>query len=408
MRVRVEHIIVIADHRVHPGGHIQAHFIGTYLPGLTLGQQRFPVKSILPVQQLEYRLIDPVKMPSGPWTGGGIAVCFVTDAHLLLRSQNQNLAGQPLLAENLKGLPGHFPGDGLGSQVKHLLRDPLPHGTHGWKHCGHGLSQACGGLEKQLLFPQDGPVDAAYHFPLPFPVGKWEFQPLHGRIPLLFPLVLPVGPAVIGIQQPVKPFSQFFHGVGKGKTPDFLRIQIAVGHLHPHLFLILLSSPDQRVTLRLGQMYRRRLRQRCHIPVDSFDLIDGKALIPGDNPIRPSLQPDGKIIVFLLIGQRHLRLVSPAHLPLNLPVDPAALGHSLPVSQSASSIVQIPRPENKFHQISHGNPNHLMLHRCPSFPISLLRLLYHKKRAKPCPPCSSGLVPTSAYTAFPPKRGNCF
>ena len=205
-----------------------------------------------------------------------------------------------------------------------------------------------------------------------------------------------------------KPHGQCLKCINFPEIPNFFRIQIAVGHLHPHLFLILLSSPDQRVTLRLGQMYRRRLRQRCHIPVDSFDLIDGKAFIPGDNPIRPSLQPDGKIIVFLLIGQRHLRLVSPAHLPLNLPVDPAALGHSLPVSQSASSIVQIPdRRINSTRFLTE-----IRITSCSTavrpFPYHICGYYIIKKRAKPCPPCSSGLVPTSAYTAFPPKRGNCF
>ena len=94
IHIGIEHIIIIADHRIHPGRGIQTHFKGTHLPFFCLFKQHFSLISILLSQQFVYRIIHPVKMSLCIGTLLRITLHFIHQTHFLLGSDGKRLIRQ--------------------------------------------------------------------------------------------------------------------------------------------------------------------------------------------------------------------------------------------------------------------------------------------------------------------------
>lgn len=72
MHRRIKHIIIVADHCIHPQRKIQTHLKGTHLPLLGLAKDGLPVIDMRGGPQLINRIIDPVEMAFGIGTMGRI------------------------------------------------------------------------------------------------------------------------------------------------------------------------------------------------------------------------------------------------------------------------------------------------------------------------------------------------
>ena len=133
IHIRIKHIIIITDHRVHPGGSIQTHLKRTHLPLPCLHKQFLPLIRVLLCQKLIHRVIHSVKMPIGIRTLLRITLHLIHQAHFFLGGDRECLIRQSFPFENRKRLLRHRPGDRLGCQIENLISIPFPHSPHSRK-----------------------------------------------------------------------------------------------------------------------------------------------------------------------------------------------------------------------------------------------------------------------------------
>ena len=355
MCVGIEHIVVVADHRIHPLCQIQAHLIGADLPFAGLLLQDLPAHLIRGGQKLIDCVVDPVKMSLCIRTGFRIAVLLLTETDLLLGGEHQHLHPQRLLLQDIKGLPGHRPCDGLGGQVEDLLSQTFSHSPYSRKDTGHGLSHSRRRLDKKLLPLLDSPVHRSHQFALSLPVGEGKFHLSDGLVALLFPLDPVSGPLLIFPYQVIEPPLQLLPGVNALEPFDVLCLQMAVSHLHADLLQIMLTAVDIGVTAGLGKMDLHRLLQKSKILEDTLDLIDHHALFPLPHTVRTAfdlqyepLAGDGK-------AQGNLRMISGSHSPLDLPVKLCSQQHGILIRR-AHPVINVSASQDEFHQRPHGDP----------------------------------------------------
>ena len=259
----IKYIIIVTDYPIYPVGKIQTHLIRADLIFFRVGKQHLPVIDLFFLQKFKYRIIYPVKMSLGSRTCCRIALHVFTHAQLFFCCEKQGFPPKSMLFQNLKCLPCNRPGNCFCRQVKDFFRDSFSHGTHGRIQTRHRFSHTGRCLDKQLLFPQDRPVNTMHQISLPLPVREREFQPRHGCIPFFFPLLMPVRPDIVGIGKFLKPIFQFLCIKQIRKPADLLCLHIAVGHLHFHLFLLILFRIDCRIAFCLREMNQHRF---FHIP----------------------------------------------------------------------------------------------------------------------------------------------
>ena len=97
MRIRVKHVIIVADDRVHPQRDVQTHLMRAYLPFPRLLRKDLPIHLIRRSDQLVHRVIHPVIMPLRIRAGVWITVRLLTKTDLLLSGQHDDLHTQALL-----------------------------------------------------------------------------------------------------------------------------------------------------------------------------------------------------------------------------------------------------------------------------------------------------------------------
>ena len=375
LRVGVKDIVVVADDCVRPQGQVQTQLEGAHLPFLRLLLHRLTAHVVGGGDHVIDRIVDTVKMSLGVRTVVRIALRLLAEAYLLLCRQGDDLVLEsriPLLhcsgpiraglLQYVKGLLGHGSGDGLGGQVKKLVRQPLPHCLHSRKDGGHGLSHTCGSLDEQLFLSLNGPVDSGRQLLLALPVLVGKFYFFYRSVPLLPPLHLEESPLFVGVRDTVKPLSQLLYGILLPEPADLLCLQMTVGHLHAHLLLLMLIPVDKGIAFGLGQVHRYRLLQGVHIPEYPLDLVDDQPLLRVHDAVRPPLHLEDELLVGHLAFHGHLRRVHTPHLPLDLPVEPGSHLHGLLVRRG-SSIVKIPALEDELHQGPDRNFDQLLFHR---------------------------------------------
>ena len=159
MGVRIEDVVIIADHRIHPNREIQRHLKRTdrMLSGICL--DLIPAHIINMGEHVKDRIVDPVKMPLGVDAGIRITLGLLTETDLFLRCQSNDLVGEPLLFQGKKSLLRHCPCNCLCSQVEDLIGKSLPDSFHRGKHRSNGLPYSCRRLDKELFLSQNGTVN---------------------------------------------------------------------------------------------------------------------------------------------------------------------------------------------------------------------------------------------------------
>ena len=136
-------------------------------------------------------------------------------------------------------------------------------------------------------------------------------------------------------------------------APHLLRIQIGIRHLDTDGLQALLAGVNITVAHGLGQMDVDRLCDLRHIPVHSFDFVNGNsAVLIRQDTVRPALHPYAVFRVFPADRQAHLGPVAAAHAPLQFSVEPPALLHGFHIRSPALPVIQVAAAENKFHQIT--------------------------------------------------------
>ena len=357
MRIGIKNIIIVADNRIHPQRHVQPHLERAHVPFSRLFFYHLPAHLICGGQQFIHRVIHPVKMPLGVRAVIRIAVCLLAEADLLLGGEHDHFHAQILGFQGVKCLPRHRSGNRLGRQVEYLLSQPFPHGFYSRKHRRDRLSHSCRSLYEQFLLTEDGAVDAGNQLLLSLPVRKGKFHLPYGCIALLSPLNLITGPSLIRSCQFLKPGFQILEGICAFKSPDLLRLHIAVGHLHANFLQAILPGIDIGVALCLGQMHQDGLFQCIQFLKDSLDLVHHGALRRIHDAVCTPLDQQQESIAGNLLLQGDLCMIIGTHLPLDLPVDLASKQHGVLVSP-CYSIVNIAAAQYKFHQAAHGDPNH--------------------------------------------------
>ena len=383
LRVRVKHIVVVADNRVHKIREIQLHFKRTDIPFLRLLLQGLP--RVVPAfgQHLEDGRIHPVKMPLCAGTGRRIAVRLVQNTHFFFCCNSDGFAGDSLRAEDQKCFLGHRSGDGSGCQIKNFIRLFLPQRVHRRKNSRHCFSDPGRCLYEELFLPQNGAVNIDNQLVLPFPVGEGKFQAVNGFISLFRPAYLEIRPPLIFRNQIHEPVPEFFQRVLLHEFLLGFGFQADIGHADPDFFQIVLRAVDPGIAHGLCQMDRNGLLNPFQIGIDALDLFDHDLFTCRQNSIGPSLHHKGVVFLFFLPAQGNLRLITGSPASLHLAVHAASGRHCLPLGPSTPAVVQISAPENKFHQRPDGCPydNFFVLH--PSFPAWFL--LTH---CSPSPPFS--------------------
>ena len=177
-----------------------------------------------------------------------------------------------------------------------------------------------------------------------------------------------------------KPHGQCLKCINLPEIPDFLGIQIAVGHLHADPLQTVLFRIDICIAHCLGFMHVDRLFHCRNVSIYTLDLIDEadfffrrdfrrKLHLRLQHRLRRSRQIRLKFSIgdsvctsfhdqYVIVGfpfnfQRYFRLVGGVHAFLNFPVDTAAFHHGLCTRQLSGTIIDISCPENKLYQISH-------------------------------------------------------
>ncbi len=81
---RIKYIIVITDHAIRPGRHIQAHLKRAYTVFFRILQNQLARDSGFMCQQIIDRIVNPVKMPLCPLTSRRVTIRLLKDAGFLL------------------------------------------------------------------------------------------------------------------------------------------------------------------------------------------------------------------------------------------------------------------------------------------------------------------------------------
>ena len=359
--VGVEHVIVVADDAVAPVGDVQAELKGADLVLLCVSEDHLPGDGPLPVDDVVYRIVDPVKMSRRPGAGRRVAVRLLQDAELLLGRHRHRGEIEAPLPQDGEGLLRHRPGDGLGRQVKDLVPQALPHRLQGRIDHGQRLSDARRRLDVEVPPPGDGAVDRRRQLPLPLPVGVGEGQVADGLLPAEGVEVQVSGPFHILVDQPPKPLLQLLIGPLLPETADLLRLHIAVGHLDADGGELPVPAVKIGVAHGLGQMHRIRPLHVDQASVHPLDLVDGHPRRLREDPVRTPLHLEGELLLLDLAGELYLRLVSSSHLLLDLPVDAASRLHGVPIRLGRPAVVQVPGTEHKLHQVPHRYGDHFLL-----------------------------------------------
>ena len=223
-----------------------------------------------------------------PCTGCRITLHAVTHTQFFFCNQKQRLPAKSMLFQDFKSFPCNRTGNRFCSQIKDSFWNSFSNGAHSRIQTWHRFAHTCGCLDKQLLFPQNGPVNTMYQFPLSLPVRERKFQSDHGCIPHFFPLLMPVGPDIVGIGKFLKPCFQFLRIEHIGEPANLFRFHVAVCHLYFHLFQLILFCIDRRITPGLCKMYRNRFFHKPEFPVYAFDLIDHHMIFFFLYSIRPA------------------------------------------------------------------------------------------------------------------------
>ena len=334
-------------------------------------QKPLPRIDIFLIQDFKYRVIHSVKMALCARTVLRIALRLIADAELFLCRDCDYLILQSARFQDLKRLLGDSSRNRLGRQIEDLLRKPLPDGAHGREYRAHRLSDSRGRLDKELLFAQDRPVDSLHQLPLPVPVGEWKFESLHGTVAELSPVVLELRPFVVFVHESGKPQIQLILSIRFPEILLFLRIQVAVCHLHRYGLQMVLQAVNVRITLCLRQMHRNGSRKLLQIHIDPLDLINGHPFRLCPDPVSAALNAKGELVIFFFIYQRHLGAVAHGHGFLDFPMDAAAFLHRLLIRESISPVIQIAASQQKFHkradretylrQLGHGDASFFII-----------------------------------------------
>ena len=184
----------------------------------------------------------------------------------------------------------------------------------------------------------------------------------HGYISFLTPLYLKSDPFVVTVHKILIPFLQFFPGNGLPETPDFLCVQIHIGHLYSNLSKIFFFTEDPTVTKCLRPVYRHRFFHLMDISVNTFDLINTGLSIFCKNTISSSFYLKDHIFIFCIFFQGYFCLIMTSHLFLYFSVDAASLQHCFLVCAGSASAGEITASQYKFYQVSDRNANYRFFH----------------------------------------------
>ena len=174
-RLGMKDIVVVADDDIREFRSIQGKIIGTHIVSAGAvrdrpGRHGRPLRRLL--QQLLQGCIDPVKMTVRPRTDFRTAVSLPAGAGALPGDQGEAPDAETFAVKKGERLLRHRPRYPFGRQIKNTIRLARAERLEGRKQDRHSLAGTCGGLQEELFFMNDRPVDTCSQFILPLPVGK--------------------------------------------------------------------------------------------------------------------------------------------------------------------------------------------------------------------------------------------
>ena len=274
MRIRVEYVIIIADHSIDPCGNIERKFKRTDFELLSLPLDCRTVDISTTHQHIIDCIIYPVKMPLCIRARLRITDRFPAETDFFFCCESDHFHTQPLFFHRAERVLCNRSGDRFRCKIENFISQTFSDCFYSRKHRRDRLPYAGGGLDKQFLSPQYRPVDCSRNITLPRPIVKWELRLLYRSISFDFPFNLESRPFFILADQIIEPFFQFFCRVFYNKSFNFFRIKMAVSHLNFNLFQPVLRSINVRVTFRLCQVYFHRLCYMFQLTDHTFDLVN--------------------------------------------------------------------------------------------------------------------------------------
>ena len=239
-----------------------------------IGKNRIPVHVCLVDQHIVDAVIDPVVVPFGIGTGGGIALrTSLQKTELLLCRNGEVFETQILGRKQFKTLLRHRPGDGLCRQVKDPVSQSFPHCLNRRKNGGDRFPDAGRCLNKNLLFMLNGFINTGGEISLSFPVGEGKLKIPDRLISFLFPVIFINSPGFVAADQIFKPASYLQTGIGLFETALFLRLQVAVGHLNGDECRVFPLTDHISVAHRLRFVHQNRFLQLMDVHIDALDFI---------------------------------------------------------------------------------------------------------------------------------------
>ena len=132
----------------------------------------FPPDTVLMIDNVENRIIDPIKMALRPLTEFRLALTFIQGTDFFLCRQGDKLHTKPLAVKQRRCFFRHRPGDGLGRQIKNPAVLSLSHGFNRRKQCPQRLSRPRRRLNENIFPLLNRPVHPVHHPLLADPVFK--------------------------------------------------------------------------------------------------------------------------------------------------------------------------------------------------------------------------------------------
>ena len=376
----IKQIVVIPDNAIGKEADIQTELKGADPVLARIFLYDLPRKAVRMQQKIIDRIVDPVKMPLCVGAVLRVTLNLLHKADLFLRCQHHAFKQKSLFPQQREGIFRHGPGDGLCSQIKDLVPHAVSHRLDRRKNRGDRLANAGRRFDEKLLRMVDSLIDIGNQLLLPLPVRKRKGELFNGCLSFLVPLVLIIRPFPVPAEQLRKPCLQLLRLIFLKKVFQSLCFHIAVCHADTHLLLLILYAVDCRIDLCLCQMHRHRILDMLHITVSRLDFIHRHhiARLRNDS-VRPPFHDNAVLLRIPDIAQKHLRCIVRPHPLLQHSMYSASLLHCI-VGSSRASVVDIPAPQDKFHQISYRYP---YFHPCSILHLSVLIRFTHKYKKLP-------------------------
>ena len=304
IRLGVEGVVVVADHRIRPQRQVQGKFERADPEAARRRGNSLPRPGIL-LEHGAAGLREAVEMAPGIVTLLGVAGPVWREADLLLGGQRQAFQTQSAGAQLLQGLFGRQPAGGAGREIKNLGAAAIGDGFDRREKHRHGLADAGGGLDEYASCHPDGAIDRLRHiFLARSEGGVWKGQIAQGGVAFSAPLGDDGGPFKIARHQFVEERREFGEREPAPNRAGGAGVEPCVGELDLDIADASVDAVQKGIGLGLAPVQRVvAAKAFLQAAAGGLDLLDHRGPGAGKHAVDPA--SNFKHEIFGLDSARH-------------------------------------------------------------------------------------------------------